>query len=198
MFGDSFGQCAIPSVYDPDNTPVIIKFNANGSVNEVNSDLFPTISGDEFSFTFTSSSSGSWLYTPGTSDPSFLVSFMVAKGGPNFNLFSVTGNSGMWFTPINPNNQQPYDLSHLTFFWGDKLHFLSRNPRRCSCSDPVWLDWPLDAGGAGDNSRSRTDHESGTTKPASSPCSDTSSGEVQLLTAASNITLPARPRPCAV
>jgi hypothetical protein len=121
VFGDSFGRCAIPSVYDPDNSPVIIKFNANGSVSEVNSALFPTISGDEFSFTFNSSSSGSWLYTPGTSDPASLVSFMVAKGGPNFNLFSITGNSGMWFTPVNPQNQQPFDLSHLTLYEGGQV-----------------------------------------------------------------------------
>ena len=118
VFGKGFENCVIPSVYDEDNTPVIIKFNANGSVDEVNSDLFPTISGNEFTFTFDGSGGGSWVYMPGTSDPTFLVSFMVAKGGPNFNLFSVTGNSGMWFTPINPNNEQPYGLSHLTFYEG--------------------------------------------------------------------------------
>jgi PEP-CTERM motif len=118
VFGQGFENCAIPSLYDPDNTPVIIKFDQETEGVEINSDLFPTISGDEFSFTFTSSGSGSWLYTPGTNDPAFLVSFMVAKGGNNFNLFSVTGNSGMWFTPTNPMNQQPYGLSHLTFYEG--------------------------------------------------------------------------------
>ena len=118
VFGQGFEECAIPSVYDEDNTPVIIKFNPDGSVDDLNSGLFPTISGDEFTFTFGPSGGGSWVYTPGTNDPAFLVSFMVAKGGPNFNLFSVTGNSGMWSTPINPNNQQPYGLSHLTFYEG--------------------------------------------------------------------------------
>ncbi len=43
---------------------------------------------------------------------------MVAKGGPNFNLFSITGNSGIWFTPLNPANEKPFGLSHLTFFEG--------------------------------------------------------------------------------
>ncbi len=120
VFGQGFENCAIPSLYDPDNTPVIIKFDQDTGGVEINSALFPTISGDEFSFTFDAggTGSGSWLYTPGTNDPAFLVSFMVAKGGPNFNLFSVTGNSGMWFTPTNPNNQQLYGVSHLTFYEG--------------------------------------------------------------------------------
>jgi PEP-CTERM motif len=123
VFGQGFENCAIPSLYDEHNSPVIIKFDANDAgdavtVDEVNSALFPTISGNEFSFTFDGSGGGSWLYTPGTNDPAFLVSFMVAKGGDNFNLFSVTGNSGMWFTPTNPNNDKPFGLSHLTFYEG--------------------------------------------------------------------------------
>ena len=117
-FGQSFPNCAIPDAYDPDNTPVIIKFDADGSVSEINSDLFPTISGDEFSFSFGASGSGSWVYSPGSDDPSSLVSFFVAKGGPAFNLFSVTGNTGSWVTPTNPANGQPFGLSHLTFYEG--------------------------------------------------------------------------------
>lgn len=118
LFGQSFTSCVIPSQYDPDNTPVIIKFNANGTVSEINSGLFPTISGNEFSFTFDGNGGGSWTYAGGLNDPSSLVSFMVAKGGPNFNLFAVTGNSGSFSTPINPANGQPYGLSHLTFYEG--------------------------------------------------------------------------------
>ena len=118
VFGQSFQNCAIPDAYDPENTPVIIKFDANGSVSEINSDLFPTISGSEFSFSFGASGTGSWVYSPGADDPSSLVSFFVAKGGPAFNLFSVTGNGGSWVTPTNPANGQPFGLSHLTFYEG--------------------------------------------------------------------------------
>ena len=118
LFGGSFASCAIPDAYDPENTPAIIKFNADGSVSEINTELFPTISGDEFSFTFNDDGTGSWTYAPGADDPASLVSFFVAKGGPAFNLFSVTGNMNSWFTPTNPANQQPFGLSHLTFYEG--------------------------------------------------------------------------------
>jgi hypothetical protein len=118
VFGQGFRNCAIPDTYDPDNTPAIIKFNANGSVSEVNDDLFPTISGSEFSFSFGANGTGSWVYSPGAGDPSSLVSFFVAKGGPGFNLFSVTGNGGSWVTPTNPANGRPFGLSHLTFYNG--------------------------------------------------------------------------------
>jgi hypothetical protein len=119
LFGQGFASCAIPALYDPDTTPVIIKFNADGSVSDVNSDLFPTISGDEFSFSFGANGTGTWSYTPGAGDPATLVSFFVVKGGPVFNLFSVSGNTdNTFFVPLNPNNQQPYGLSHLTFYEG--------------------------------------------------------------------------------
>lgn len=113
VFGASFNDCRIPSTYDPEMTPVIIKFNADGTVSEINSALFPTISGSEFSFTFGDSDTGSWTYTPGAGDPATLVSFFVAKGGDSFNLFSVNSNGpNAWFTPDGAG------LSHLTFYEG--------------------------------------------------------------------------------
>jgi hypothetical protein len=118
VLGQGFFNCAIPSTFDLNTSPVIIQFNADGTVNEINSALFPTISGNEFSFTFNSASTGSWTYTPGAGDPATLVSFFVAKGGDGFNLFSVNGNGpNSWFTPLN-NNGGPSGLSHLTFFGG--------------------------------------------------------------------------------
>lgn len=117
VFGAGFTQCSIPSTFDPDMTSVIIKFNADGTVSEVNSELFPTISGSEFSFTFGENGTGSWTYTPGGDDPATLVSFFVAKGGDSFNLFSVDSNGpNTWFTPLNGNGQA--GLSHLTFYEG--------------------------------------------------------------------------------
>ena len=46
------------------------------------------------------------------------MTFFVAKGGPSFNLFSNDGapNTDFWSTPTNPANNQPYGLSHLTFY----------------------------------------------------------------------------------
>jgi hypothetical protein len=113
VFGSGFTNCRIPSTFDPDMTPVIIKFNADGSVDEINSALFPTISGSEFSFNFTGADTGTWTYTPGADDPATLVSFFVAKGGDSFNLFSVDSNGpNSWFTPDGAG------LSHLTFYEG--------------------------------------------------------------------------------
>ena len=113
VFGTGFTQCAIPSTFDPDMTPVIIKFNPDGTVSEVNSALFPTISGSEFSFTFNSDGTGEWTYTAGANDPATLVSYFVAKGGDSFNLFSVDSNGpNSWFAPPGAG------LSHLTFYEG--------------------------------------------------------------------------------
>ena len=120
VFGQGFSNCVIPSQYDPNETPVIIKFNFSGgdfTVDEINSGLFPTIDGSEFSFTATGEGGiGTWTYNPGADDP--LINFFVAKGGPNFNLFSNLGdpNSDDWSTPINSANNQPFGLSHLTFY----------------------------------------------------------------------------------
>ena len=112
VFGQGFSNCRIPAIYDPEMTPVIIKFDAEGGVDEINSSLFPTISGSEFSFTFSSSTTGSWTYTPGAGDPLTLVSFFVAKAGDSFNLFSVNSNGpNPWFTT-------GAGLSHLTFYEG--------------------------------------------------------------------------------
>lgn len=117
VFGQPFSACTIPSTYDPDMTPAIIKFNPDGTVAERNI-LFPTIDGSEFSFTFNDDGTGSWTFTPGTDDPATLVSFFVAKGGNSFNLFSVDSNGpNSWFTPTNGGGGMA-GLSHLTFYEG--------------------------------------------------------------------------------
>ena len=121
VFGSGFQNCKVPIQYDPKQSPVIIKFDFdnNGMVSMVtiNSALFPTITGAEFSFVFGSSGTGTgtWTYTPGPGDPS--INFFVAKGGPAFNLFSNLGdpNSDNWFTPNNASGG-PAGLSHLTFY----------------------------------------------------------------------------------
>lgn len=123
--GSGFANCVArfpltgrPSQIAP--TPVMIKFDFDGSGNitqtSINSVLFPSIDGSEFSFTFGlgGTGTGTWTYTPGPGDPA--ITAFVAKGGPGFNLFSSTGNSGAWTTPINPSNGRPFGLSHLTFY----------------------------------------------------------------------------------
>ena len=118
VFGQGFANCKIPANIDPNETPIIIKFDFDPETPEtieINSALFPTIDGSEFDFSGTGSS-GTWTYTPGAGDP--LINYFVAKGGNFFNLFSNLGdpNSDDWITPTNPNNNQPFGLSHLSFY----------------------------------------------------------------------------------
>ena len=120
VFGQGFANCKIPANIDPNETPIIIKFDYNATSGtfstEINSALFPTIDGSEFDFDFTGSgATGTWTYTPGAGDPG--INFFVAKGGPNFNLFSNLGDplTDDWFTPLNPGGN-PAGLSHLSFY----------------------------------------------------------------------------------
>jgi PEP-CTERM motif len=119
LFGANFPSCKIPSEFDENESPIIIKFtlNTDGTFStEINSDLFPTISGNEFSFDFTGDgATGTWTYSPGAGDPG--INFFVAKGGPGFNLFSNLGDplTDDWFTPDNPGGN-PSGLSHLSFY----------------------------------------------------------------------------------
>jgi len=126
VFGQGFENCKIPVEYDSKQSPVIIKFDFTfddeGATwkTEINTDLFPSITGDEFSFTFGGSASsgqtGTWSYNPGENDP--VITFFVAKGGNFFNLFKNEDgdNTGTWSTPVNSNNGKNYGLSHLTFY----------------------------------------------------------------------------------
>jgi hypothetical protein len=130
LFGQGFNECQIPTNFDPSNSPIIIKFNFtdNGSISSIERNLaeFPTITGDEFTFNFSGGgvgdgndpSDGSWTYTPGAGDPLSPVTYYVAKGGPNFNLFSNPGtpNTNTYSTPINANNGTLFGLSHLSFY----------------------------------------------------------------------------------
>lgn len=111
-FGQGFSNCSYQG------SPVIAKFDVNqqgtGGTWTINSNLFPSVTGAEWSFDF--GSTGTWTYTPGVGDP--LITFYVGKGGNFFNLFSNDGdpNSGQWSTPENANNGKLYGLSHLTFY----------------------------------------------------------------------------------
>ncbi|MGH8714207.1 MAG: PEP-CTERM sorting domain-containing protein [Casimicrobiaceae bacterium] len=122
VFGQGFENCKVPEIYDTNQSPVIIKFDYddNGDLSDtsINSGLFPTITGTEFSIIFGAGGSGigTWTYTPGAGDPA--IHFFVAKGGPlGFNLFSNLGdaNSDSYYTPDTPAGK-PAGLSHITFY----------------------------------------------------------------------------------
>jgi len=120
VFGQGFENCKIPANIDPNESPVIIKFDGYSggsfSILEINSGLFPTIDGSEFSFfiPFPDGSVGDWTYIPGDGDPD--INFFVAKGSNRFNLFSVDSSfNGSWNTPMNASGGFA-GLSHLTFY----------------------------------------------------------------------------------
>jgi len=124
VFGQSFANCVAPAAPEqgvPNDTPIIIKvqFNENGTFDfEINSGMFPTIDGSEFSWDFgtdENSGTGTWTYTPGEGDPA--ISAFVAKGGDAFNYFSTGGDytDVEYFTPNNASSG-PAGLSHLSFY----------------------------------------------------------------------------------
>jgi hypothetical protein len=116
-------NCVVPAFPDqgiPDPTPLILKIDLNnaGAVTELTFGNFASIDGSEFTFDFGTdgnTGTGTWFYNPGEDDPS--ISAYVAKGGPNFNLFSNDGDplSGDYFTPLNQGGNRP-GLSHITFY----------------------------------------------------------------------------------
>lgn len=115
VFGQGFENCAIPSQYDADMSPVIAKFDfdSNGAVSstQLNTTMFPSVDGTEWSF---NGSAMTWTYNPGAGDPT--ITFFVAKGGNAFNLFLADDElSDNWFTPNNGSGR-PAGLSHLTFY----------------------------------------------------------------------------------
>ena len=143
FFGQGFGSCNI-FINDDDGTkielsPVIAKYDSeDSSKNEFNTALYPSINGNEFSFTV--GTTGTWTYNQGTGDPS--VKYWAAKGSNAFNLFwtvnetatqaggACTGGNlytlsclqealavttGGWETPLNKQGNNS-GLSHLTFY----------------------------------------------------------------------------------
>lgn len=119
-FGQPFEACKIPERYDPNQSPVIAKYDYDKGEWEFNTELFPTVSAANFTISGMPGASGSWTYTPGPTDP--LITFYVVKGGNFFNLFSNDGdpNSGDWFTPVQcgggPQGPGPCGFSHITFY----------------------------------------------------------------------------------
>jgi len=140
FFGQGFNNCAIPANTHPTvphvASPVIIQFGFATIIGipifpvaEINSVDFPTISGEEFSFATgicADAECGTWTYDPLAdgnaldADPAAIVTFWAAKGGPSFNLFTDSSGgpvtTGSWFTPLVGMQQNPSELSHITFY----------------------------------------------------------------------------------
>lgn len=115
VFGQGFANCKIPLAHDPEQSPVIIKFNFTddkeiGNV-EINTALFPTIDGSEFSIT-NNGAKGSWTYTR-NDDADPFIEWFVSKYGNQFDLYGADDTaifSGSW------SNQTKNGISHLTFY----------------------------------------------------------------------------------
>ena len=107
QFGDSFGECKIPAQYDPNETPVIAKWDVESNRWEFSA-LFPTVTADDFQINL---ATNTWTYFRDAGDP--VITFFVVKGGNTFGLFSNTGdpNSDTWAGSAWTSNE-----SHLTFY----------------------------------------------------------------------------------
>jgi hypothetical protein len=121
LFGKPFDACKIPTKYDPNQSPVIAKYDTGvdeGSTKgwEFNSEQFPSVTADDFNLTINEDGSGSFVYLKDNDDP--VITFFVAKGGPLFNLFKNDDEmlAGTWTTPVNDNNNKTFELSHITFY----------------------------------------------------------------------------------
>ncbi|WP_207541187.1 PEP-CTERM sorting domain-containing protein [Sabulicella rubraurantiaca] len=115
VFGTG-ASCTTSGTYNGttlNETPLIVKLNPNGTVDQLG--LFPTIDGSEFTITLGAQGIVTYTYTPGVGDP--LLQYVVAKGGPNFNIFSVAGSgTDTVNTPVNPNNGRFFGVSHISFY----------------------------------------------------------------------------------
>ena len=135
-FGQGFENCEV------NGSPVIAKIDylEDGSSEWETNSMFPSITGIEWTFDDDGAASGTWTYTKNDpADPD--IRYWVAKGGDGFNLFyhiadgadaaacsgaaafsteclqqAIVSTTGEWFTPVNPNNDRNFGLSHLTFY----------------------------------------------------------------------------------
>lgn len=106
-----FGRFAECYVSPPNSSvrlsPIIAKFNVGETTPAINTSMFPTVTGQEWSFSPNNSNgfptgvaTGSWTYNPGPKDPT--IRYWVAKAGNAFNLFFY----------VNPTATQPGGVCH--------------------------------------------------------------------------------------
>lgn len=97
-FGTGFDSCTVfinEAGERIELSPVIAKFGGDLTLSETNDTLFPSVTGDEFSFSNTTASNktGDWSYTPGQNDPG--VRYWATKAGGNFLLFWEVDDSAL-------------------------------------------------------------------------------------------------------
>lgn len=109
-FGKSFKECK-----DPNGSPIIAKFNTDGTGWELNTTIFPGISSSMFTLTGTSGNSGTWSYNGGLNGVK-ITSFVV-KAGPNFSWFTMN-TPATSFDDIawDTGTLDDKDLSHISFY----------------------------------------------------------------------------------
>lgn len=102
-------------------SPTIAKFNYDDGVfqgSEVNSTVFPSITGTEFTVSLTNASSGTWSYILGPGDP--LVTAFVVFTANIAAYYEWDPSSGTDYSNIawntNAGDQRGRALSHITFF----------------------------------------------------------------------------------
>lgn len=135
-FGKSFEKCAV------DGSPVIAKidYDDDGKKEsfEVNEIWKGVVSADSFVVSGTDGGTGTWAFAEGYEGPA--VRFWVAKGGPEFRLHWLapkTSNGDLtdaialsdntlfasyaWQTTFNEKAEEPFGLSHLTWYNTEKV-----------------------------------------------------------------------------
>jgi hypothetical protein len=115
VFGQGFANCKYKG------SPVIAKFNTDGTGWELNTGVFPGISSSMFTLTGTSGNAGTWSYNGTTG---VAITAFVLKAGNEFAIFEMN-TPGTSFTDIdwstalgeltNPRGEGR-DLSHITFY----------------------------------------------------------------------------------
>jgi hypothetical protein len=99
-------------------TPLIAKFDFNENTGAITATTIGAqfvgiVTGAEFTFSGQTTGTLTYTYTPTGQDP--LITYVAAKGGPNFNLFSTNLNTDTVFTPANGGGNRPA-FSHISFY----------------------------------------------------------------------------------
>ena len=99
VFGGSFGACDVGFALQEDVSPIIAKYEVDEDETQINSGLFPTVDGSEFSLTGLGGSTGTWTYDQGLGDPD--VRYWVAAGGnEGFLLHWIVDDGGTGVPPL--------------------------------------------------------------------------------------------------
>jgi hypothetical protein len=97
-------------------SPIIIKYEFNeGELtgSEINTDLFPSITGDEFTFEFDDASSGTWFYDGAVAPDPRITAYGYCGGNECFTS-TGSGFSGIFDTSLDGGSGRA--LSNISFY----------------------------------------------------------------------------------